>query len=266
MGGGAAGGFADLDVVVVRFNSDGGLDSTFGDGGFTRLDLGTADRTQNRDLVWSMAKDSTDRLVLFGATKGTGTRTDSDRVVIRLTASGALDTSFAGTGQYRLDQFGLTDNARHGVVQADGKIVAAGYLTIPNGTSADGGPLTTNVPSILRLDSSGNADPTFGDGGVAMPMPSAFVPADGGRLGMVEAYSAVPTMTGQYVTTGYGQIAASGTVDMISLRVNGDGTLDTSWNSNRGYYLFDLIGDHDRGRNMVVLADGRTVVTFSAAV
>jgi len=263
-GGGAA--LVDLDVVVARFEADGGVDRTFGDGGLVRLDLGTATSTANRDLVWSIARDGTDNIVVFAAAKGTGARTDSDRIVLRLTANGAVDTTFATQGQYRLDMNGLSDNARHGVVQTDGKIVGGGYVTIPNGLTADGGTATTNVPAILRLDSDGVPDPTFGDGGVASVMPAAFVPADGGALGMVEVYSAAPTATGQYVTTGYGHLGPSGNVDLISVRLNANGTLDTSWSSNAGYYLFDGIGDHDRGRNMAVLPDGRVVMTGSTAV
>lgn len=265
-GGSAGGGFVDFDVVAVRFNPDGGVDSTFGDAGVVRIDFGTGTGNDNRDVVWSIAKDGTDRLVLFGYGKAPGARTDNDRFVIRLTPNGALDTSFAGTGTYRVDVNGRSDFARHGTVQSDGKIMSAGYVAIPNGATADGGALSTNTPVLVRLDSTGAPDSTFGDGGLAGPFPPPFARTDGGSQGMIEAYSAVATMTGQYVTTGYGRVAPAGPVDMISLRVNGDGTLDTSWNSNLGYYLFDLIGDNDRGRNMAVLPDGRFAITGSAAV
>lgn len=262
-GGGGAPAFVDLDVVAARFNEDGGLDTTFGDGGVVRLDLGTANPDGGfRDLVWSMAKDGTDRLVLFTSAQAPGARRDPDRVAVRLTADGQLDTSFGGTGQVRFDWNGYPDNTRNGVVQPDGKIVWAGFTPIPS-VAPDGGTTAQNVPVVIRLDSNGAFDPTFGDGGVAVPVPADFRRTDGGAAGMLEAYTIARTSSSQYVTTGYGRLAPAGQVDVISTRLSETGVLDTSWNSNLGYHLLDLVGHDDRGRNLVMLPDGRPLVTGS---
>lgn len=254
---GSDGGFADLDVIAVRFNADGTLDDTFGSGGVARLDLGAATATSNRDSAWSAALGQGDQIIVFSATRGTGTRTDTDRVVSRLSANGALDTTFGQQGHARLDLGGAVDSARHGLVQPDGKIVAAGYAATPTGV----GTQVSNRPVLLRLTSDGVPDPTFGDGGVvATPF---FVPSDGGPWGLSEAY-AVALDNGRYVTAGYGRAGPSGTVDLLAMRYTNTGAVDTTFHGGTPLAL-DLVGNDDRGRNLVLLPDGRAAIVGSGS-
>jgi uncharacterized delta-60 repeat protein len=256
-----AGAPRDLDVVVVRLNADGTLDTSFGAEGVARVDFGAATGAA-RDTVYGFDRDSAGRLVLFGSTKAAG-RTDVDRFVARLTATGQLDSTFATDGVFRLDVAGTSDSARHGFVQADGKIVAAGYSSIPTGVPlADGGVQSANEIVLLRLTADGKADATFGDGGVvATPH---FVPSSPATTpwGMAESYAVVPQSGGRYVTAGYGRVAASGTVDMVSFRYDNAGADDATW-GNAGAVVFDLIGGDERGRHAVSLADDRVVIVGS---
>lgn len=78
--------------------------------------------------MWDFSRDALDRLVVFATKKAEGSRTDTDRVVARITTNGALDETFnanpaanARKGFYALDIGGLGDSARHGLVQPDGK-------------------------------------------------------------------------------------------------------------------------------------------------
>ena len=80
--------------------------------------------------------------------------------------------------------------------------------------------------------------------------------------GMVEAYAVGRQSTGKYVTTGYGRTAATGTVDLVSFRYTETGELDSTWGTN-GNFLLNLVGDNDRGRNMVVLPDDRVFMVGS---
>ena len=253
----------DLDVVVLRFNPDGTIDSTFADAGIARIDFGQTTGAA-RDSVYGMAQDSSGRTVLFGSTKATG-RTDVDRVVVRLTSSGALDSAFATTGVHRLDLAGTQDSPRHGFVQGDGKIVSSGYSPFSTGVAlADGGTQTANRIVLLRLESSGAPDLSFGDAGVvATPH---FVPPNPTttQWGMAEAYAVVPQSGARYVTAGYGRAAASGTVDVVSARYSNSGAQDSTW-ADAGTYLFDFIGGDERGRNAVSLPDDRVVIVGSGA-
>ncbi len=252
----------DLDIALVRLNTDGALDSTFGDGGIATVDFGTATGGA-RDTVYGFDKDSAGRLVLFGSTKA-ATRSDSDRFVARFTASGALDSTFATAGVFRLDLAQVNDNARHGFVQADGKIMASGYTALPTGVvQSDGGIQTANHIVLLRLNADGQADSTFGDAGVVAT--AQFVPLLPATTlwGMAEAYAAVRQSSGKYVTAGYGRVAASGTVDQVGFRYTNAGEVDLSWGTN-GAYVLNLLDGDDRARHAAALADDRVAMVGSA--
>ena len=248
---------ADTDLALVRFTSAGMVDTTFGTNGIVRLDLGTG-AGSTRDSLWGLTRDPQDRLLLFGSKKADG-RMDSDRVVVRLTAAGAKDTTFAAMGVHTLDVMNLGDNPRHGFVQADGKILASGYTAQPTGAGAQ----VANKVVLLRLLETGAPDTAFGTNGIVNSLP--FMPADpvNTMWGMAEAYGA--TLQGdKYVTTGYGRSAAMGPVDMVSFRYTAAGALDTTWGAN-GIVTLDLIGDNDRGRNILTLPDNRILVVGTAS-
>ena len=102
------------DFATARFNSDGSLDTTFsGDGKVTTALLGN-------DVGMDVAIQSDGRIVQVGTT-------GADFGVIRLTNSGALDTTFSGDGKTTTDfASGSSDEAEAVAIQGDGKIVVAG--------------------------------------------------------------------------------------------------------------------------------------------
>jgi uncharacterized delta-60 repeat protein len=254
-GGGASdGGPVDLDVVVVRFNADGTLDHSFAAAGVAKVDLTTGAGT-TRDNAYSVTRDAADRLIVFSSAKAEG-RGDADRVVMRFTADGVLDPTFATSGKAWLDT-GASDAPRHGFVQPDGKIVSSGYAPLATGV----GTQTSNSVVLQRLEADGAVDTTFGTNGVVISNP--FKPADpvNTQWGMAEAYGAV-SQNGRYVTAGYGRSAPSGPVNMVSFRYLADGSFDTTWGTN-GIVELDLVGADERGRNLVSHADGRVFVVGS---
>ncbi|RKH36697.1 hypothetical protein [Corallococcus sicarius] len=246
----------DSDLAFVRLNTDGTVDNTFGasGNGIARLNLG-AGAGNARDSMWSIDRDTQDRLVVFATKKADGTRTDTDRVVARLTAGGALDETFnaASTrkGMYVLDIGGLGDSARHGFVQADGKILSAGYLNQPSGVGSQ----SAHRVVMVRLNDTGAVDATFGAKGVLNSAP--FATNDPTKeWGISEAYAAARQSTGAYVTTGYGRAAgvAGTTVDIVSFRYSAEGVLDSTYGTN-GAFILNLTGENDRGRDAVALKD-----------
>ncbi len=246
-------------IAVVRLNSDGSLDSNFGEGGIATVEFGEGAGTV-QDTLWDLKLDRTGRIVLFGSGKAQGERADQDRYVARLTAAGALDTTFGEGGFTTLDTQGLADNGRGGWLQADGKIVASGYTPVPTGV----GTQTANAIILQRLNEDGSPDTAFGTEGVVQSNP--FSLDDMTPWGMAEAYAVARQSNGSYVTTGYGRVASSGPVDLVSFRFNdSDGSLDDVWGIG-GKLVLDVSAEHDRGRNLTVLPDDRTVHVGSAAV
>ncbi len=255
---GPASDAGEVDLVFMRLTPAGALDPTFGTAGIARIDLG-GEAGNVRDALWGMAADSQNRLVAFAAKKGAGSRIDFDRAVVRLTASGALDPSFADGGVHTLDIGGVGDIPKHGLVQADGKIVASGYSLMPTGVGAQ----SANRIVLLRLNDDGTPDNTFGFRGVVTSAPFTSNNPQTVQWGMVEAYAVAQQSTGAYVTTGYGRTASSGPVDVVNFRYSGDaGTFDVDWGIG-GAFVFDQSGADDRGRDLVALPDDRLFVVGS---
>jgi len=282
-GGGAAGAaFIDTDAVFARFNADGTPDTSFGTGGVAKVDLGTGAQLGGRDAPWGIAKDAQDRLHLFAARKNVDGRTDSDRVVVRLRADGVIDATFGTMGFQTLNIANLSDNARNGFVQLDGKIVSVGYTGQPTGV----GTQSANRIVLSRLNGGdaagaggaggtggaggaggapaptpGSFDTTFGVGGIVNANP--FSSTDPMMMwGMAEAYGVARQATGAYVTTGYGRLAPSGQVNVVCFRWSPAGVFDTTWAVN-GIFEKDLTSDNDRGRNIIALPDDRLFIAGS---
>ena len=237
----------DTDIALVRFDASGRPDPGFGSGGVVRLDLstGVAEGTAFRgDTAWGLVKLTGDRLLVVGNQVGVGSgRTDLDFAVVRLDRDGTKDTGF-GAGGTALVGVGpnISESPKTAVELPDGKVVVAGYATV-------GGVV---APVLFRLTSAGALDPAFGDGGIAVrPV-----------LGNVaEAYS-VALAGNRLVTTGYGKDTAEAKVDLIANGFTLDGALDRSFGTN-GVTRVDVAGDDDRGRNLVALPDGRTILVGS---
>ena len=220
----------DTDIAVVRFDSTGQLDPTFGINGIVRLDLstGVVDGPAFRgDTSWGLTLLPEDDLLVIGGKLANGAgRTDTDYAVVRLTSHGAVDTTFGTDGHVTLDLEQGGDSPRTAIVQPDGKIVVSGHT---RGTND----VVTTV--LFRLLSNGQLDPSFGNTGVVKVALFASV---------AEAYDVA--LQGQnLVIAGYGRDASTGTVDIISARFLSDGTWDKTYGNN-GVAVIDVAGQDDR--------------------
>jgi uncharacterized delta-60 repeat protein len=254
----------DADYAVARFNSDGTLDTSFGNQGSVVVDVGGVSGTV-RDSVWGGTVDSSGRILVFGSRKADANRFDADRIVLRLTADGARDTAFGTEGVFSSGVTGLNDNARHGFVQGDGKIVTSGYTSMPTGV----GTQSANRLVLTRINDNGTADNSFAYQGVLTSVPTPLVPATPlvTAWGMAEAYGVAVQSSGSYVTAGYGRRTSGSTdqVDMLSCRYTSTGALDTTYGGGDGTVELNVAGGNDRGQNLLVLPDDRIVVVGSGS-
>jgi uncharacterized delta-60 repeat protein len=283
------------DVVLLRFDAEGALVTSFGENGILTVDFGwtepddaewpapTYDSANGgwsgpgfpRDDSWGIALDtsgSEERIVVFGygpAVRETDAaveqRFDNDRYVARVLASdGATDPDFNQSSVFTFNSLGtFSDNGRRGLVEPDGTILSTGYTNFGTGFG--------NHVVLLRLLEDGTPDTDFGFG-IASPGATRFNPfVDDG--GMAECYSAGIQSNGRIVTTGYGYATAANTIskygyatsdaqDLVSFGVLSAG-LDTDW-GNLGTLAIQSeeagLGDtQDRGRDLVVLVDDRVV-------
>ncbi len=151
------GGEDSADVTLRRLLPNGADDPSFA-AGQLRMDFGAADRGS------AMALQPDGAIVIVGASRSDGTATP---VVARVTANGALDTTF-GQGGIARPALGLGAEILAVAIAGDGNIIVAG-------TSKDGSVLTPSDAMVARL--RGASDP--------VPVPPVEVVKCGGRKATV---------------------------------------------------------------------------------
>ena len=104
------------NFAVVRYNTDGSLDTTFDTDGKATTDIGT----NTTDKANAVAIQSDGKIIAAGTS-------NNDFAIARYTATGALDTTFDTDGKATTDiGTSTTDTANAVAIQSDGKIIAAG--------------------------------------------------------------------------------------------------------------------------------------------
>src|SRR5262245_40493594 len=138
--------FGRNDALVLRFNSNGSLDTTF-DGDGRRIFINGGD-----DRIQAVAVQPSDgKIVAAGHTTLFGT---NDIFVLRFLRDGRLDRSFAGYGILVLDLH-RDDFLQVVVLQPDNKIVVVGYTNV----------FGDNDFAVTRFNDNGSLDLTFNDDG-----------------------------------------------------------------------------------------------------
>jgi uncharacterized delta-60 repeat protein len=136
---------------VCRFTSKGGFDDSFGD-------AGAAYATFGFNSFGSAAAIQKDGKIVVSGTNNT-----SDGALARFNTNGTLDTSFDGDGKYVVPPQGnIHFFLREIAFQRNGKIIASAiaYIPPPHGLVDDGS-------AVLRINTNGSLDTSFGTGGVA---------------------------------------------------------------------------------------------------
>src|SRR5262249_3711253 len=114
--------------AVMRYNSDGTLDSSFGRGGVVQKDLGSGDAAAN-----GIALQGDGKIVVVGHSS---TMMDNFHfVTFRFNSNGVPDTTFSGGGEIENMPGGLGgasyEDLTAVVIQANGKIAVAGSYQSP---------------------------------------------------------------------------------------------------------------------------------------
>jgi uncharacterized delta-60 repeat protein len=212
---------------VVRYNSNGALDGGFGTGGkLHHFPFGYAQ---------DIAVQSDGKIISAGRVTTSG---DEEFALGRYNPDGSLDTSFNGTGEVTTDFNGLPDECESIAIQADGKIVAVGRARM-SGPDDFG---------IARYNSDGSLDSSFGSAGKVAT--DFFGAGDGG-------YSVAIDANGKIIVAGYAE--NFGPLDTAVVRYNSDGSIDTDF-GNSGKAIFDYASSNDWANGIALQADGQIVV------
>ena len=278
-------------ISAVRFNNNGSLDTSFGMSGVARMDI-----YEHNGSIRDVAIQPDGKIVLTGDhTQGQANYTEF--FIARFTSNGQADTSFVANGFNIIDNL---PNYRYAygeavAIQTDGKIVMSGNMTDNDGKSnlalvrlnPDGsfdkagfgtngrGNIVTPISNfqtgdgalaiqadgkivafgdandnlvLVRYNTNGTLDTTFGGTGI--------VSADTGQVD--EASDLALQADGKIIVCG--TIWNTNSKDILLMRFNPDGSLDTSFGAN-GMSVTNIGINNDEGGGIIQQPDGKIIIS-----
>ena len=282
VGGGAHSGTDKLGFIVVRYNADGSLDTTFGNNGLTVTTFGTdSARAASVDI-------QPDGKIVVGGKVSSVVNNDpvDDFGIARFNSDGSLDTTFDGDGKATVSfhpeviEF-VFENLNTLKIAPDGKIVVAGQLRFFPDRGKFG---------IARLNADGSLDTAFGTSGRVVSDRSGFselndltVLPDGSMVAVgrgfgndariAEKYNVsgglewrYVRVDGQSINAGFYGVAAQADGKLVAvgirlnrvfaIRLNADGTEDSSFNTA-------TVTPGGLASAVAIQADGKIVANFN---
>jgi uncharacterized delta-60 repeat protein len=229
------------DFALVRYNSNGTLDTTFGTGGKVTTDFGLLQQGFSYALAYSLAVQPDGKLVVAGQASINGVY---DFALARYNSNGTVDTTFGTDGKVTTNFASPFDGAFSVAVQPDGKIVAAGFAFLNRGVDF----------ALARYNSNGTLDASFGTGGkVTTDIAS---PNDG-------AFTVAVRRDGKIVAAG--RTFINGGFHSGLARYNSNGTLDATFGTG-GKVTTSFGGYDDQVSSVAVQADGKIVEAGGATL
>ncbi|HRH37375.1 MAG TPA: T9SS type A sorting domain-containing protein [Flavobacteriales bacterium] len=138
----------------------GTLDASFGTGGETLIPVGSP-----YDLLWDLAIQADDKIVVVGSIGALGGAAFEDAVILRFHADGGVDSTFGDNGKVIWTGTGGDDRARAVAIDTDGRMVVAGETEDTGGEPH---------MFVLRLLADGSFDTSFSGDGVLVRPGSVF--------------------------------------------------------------------------------------------
>jgi len=237
-----------LVATFVSFQTvragDGDLDPTFGGVGTVMTDF-----SHSTDWANAVAIQPDGKIVVVGTTYKQNDYSDEDFAVARYNTDGTLDSTFGRGGKVRTDFPGLAAVASSVVIQPDGKIVVAGGAF----------PLFTFAGNfeIVRYNSNGRLDRSFGDGGIV-----TTVFEEGSYAFAIALQPDGKIVAGGTVFVDF-VIGDQSDTDFALARYNSNGSLDTTF-GNGGLVSTDFVGKEDDAFSVLIQPDGKIVAVGSA--
>ncbi|MEH2461682.1 putative Ig domain-containing protein [Nostoc sp.] len=218
------------DFAIVRYNSNGTLDTSFNTTGKV-----TTDFASNNDYGSSITVQPDGKILVAGDSYN---GTNNDFAIVRYNSSGTLDTSFNITRKVTTDFASNNDYGYSITVQPDGKILVAGGSY--NGINNDF--------AIARYNSNGTLDTSFN---ITRKVTTDF--GSNNDFG----FSITVQPDGKILVAGSSYNGINN--DFAIVRYNSNGSLDTSFNTT-GKVTTDFASDNDFGFSITVQPDGKILV------
>jgi uncharacterized delta-60 repeat protein len=225
------------DHYVLRYNTDGSFDGSFGSGGVARLGF-------SGGVPFGMAIQPDGKIVVCGDAPFSGQTNGFS--VARLTPDGSLDATFGQNGRVVFNfEKGKSATCQTIALQSNGFIVLAGKS---EGNFA-----------AARLTSFGALDPGFNDTGKLLLKSTRNTIQPNYAAAVAIQTVTVGGVPQEKIVLVANQPNVSGVLDFATLRLNPNGTLDTSFGSG-GKVVTDFAGYDDQVKGVAIDASGRVVV------
>jgi uncharacterized delta-60 repeat protein len=202
------GGFAyngtDSDFALIRYNPNGGIDSSFGTNGMVTTSMGPGN-----DIAYSIGLQPDGKIIAGGAAWN---GTNFDFALARYNTDGSLDMSYGNNGKVITAIGPKNDKIRTLKIQSDWSVVVGGIAN--NGSNNDF--------ALARYTPNGTLDSTFGVNGTVLTPMSAGGNDMAFSLAIQSDWSIV-----------VGGVAYNGTdFDFAMARYKTNGTLDSTFGTN----------------------------------
>ena len=224
--------------ALARYNPDGSLDRTFGEGGKVITDF-----QGSNDSVETLVIQHDGKIVAAGTAftdvpESGVPATHVHFALARYNPDGSLDRTF-GKGGKVITDFGRQSGVSVLAIQADGKLVAVGFA---------GG-----VVVLARYNPDGRLDPTFGKGGKVTTQFGLYLTGT-----VYSAYGLAIQADGKLIVAGNMR-------DYIALaRYNPDGSLDRTFGSRGRTTMQVEVGNLSNA--VVIQPNGRLVAAGTALI
>ncbi len=229
-----------LYATLMRLNTDGTPDDTFGDAGVARADVMYSGYSGQSNALALLD----DGKLLFAHVVSVNNG-PSAQAVTRFNSDGTVDTDFGVNGT--AVQFALeASNYAHAIlVQDDGKIIVCGQSQLVNNTPYQ--------QSAVRFTEDGETDLTFGDNGIFLldysPGYDDRIMAAGQKSNGKIVFLSHAIMMGTSTSGGH----------FLLVQLNEDGTQDETFGEG-GVALFTLSPGYDSPRGMAIREDDSMVI------
>lgn len=232
----AGGERADANLTVIRYGSDGSLDSTFSSDGKVRTDFFGLKDAANDVVIQTDGKIIASGLAITH-------RSQANFAIVRYHENGALDTTFGGDGKVTTSFTPTNDSVQGVVVLDDGDIVAAGV-------AGHGG--ANPKMALARYNPDGSLDASFGGGdGKVM---TDFTPTRDVAWAIALQADAKIVLAGA---------AGLSNARIAIARYNPGGSLDTTFGGD-GRVTTNFTRKYDEAIGLALQADGKIVAVGGA--
>jgi uncharacterized delta-60 repeat protein len=221
-----------FQTLIARYSATGALEGTMTD----HRGFGQGD--ENVPMAVTIQPDGKILTAGYYRSNSSGP-SGADITMLRFTANGAPDTSFAGTGRLLIPS-AVNEFLMSVAVQADGRIVAGGS--------------SASDFLVMRFNADGSPDLTFGGGTGRATTPMG---------GFSQANSVIVKPNGKILAAG--NVAITGQQNFAVAYYNADGSLDTSF-SGDGKLTFNFGGMPSLARGMALDGLGRIVLGGYASI